>query len=98
MADSLLLIDHAEGVLTLTLNRPEKLNALVLSLYDTLREVFAQVRQDAAVGAVVLTGKGRAFCSGQDIAEFPVSPSDASCGRWTNPFWPRSTAWPLGPG
>ena len=68
MAD-VLLVDRADGVATLTLNRPESMNSLSvelkLALLDTLREVAA----DPAVRAVVLTGAGRGFCVGQDLRE-----------------------------
>jgi enoyl-CoA hydratase/carnithine racemase len=59
----------AGGVLTLTLNRPAVLNALTLELYAELRDLFADLAHDDAVKAVVVTGEGRAFCSGGDVNE-----------------------------
>jgi 2-(1,2-epoxy-1,2-dihydrophenyl)acetyl-CoA isomerase len=64
-----LLIDRADGVATLTMNRPESLNSLSIQLKDALVEGLADVAADDAVRAVVLTGTGRGFCVGQDLAE-----------------------------
>jgi 2-(1,2-epoxy-1,2-dihydrophenyl)acetyl-CoA isomerase len=68
MAD-VLLIDRADGVATLTLNRPESMNSLSLELKNALVEALADVASDTSVRAVVLTGNGRGFCVGQDLAE-----------------------------
>lgn len=56
-----------EGIATLTLNRPEVLNALTFESYAELRDLLQAFRDDEAVKAVVLTGAGRAFCSGGDV-------------------------------
>lgn len=56
-----------EGVATITLNRPEVLNALTLEMYAQLRDLFEALRDDKSVQAVVITGAGRAFCSGGDV-------------------------------
>jgi len=64
-----LLINRSEGVATLTLNRPESLNSLSLELKEALIAGLAEVKDDPAVRAVVLTGAGRAFCVGQDLRE-----------------------------
>jgi len=63
------LYDHdREGsVVTLTLNRPDKLNALTFQVYDELRNTFWALSDEEDVGAVVLTGRGRAFCTGGDV-------------------------------
>lgn len=55
------------GVATLTLNRPERLNALTFEVYRELTDVFAALKDEADVRAVVITGQGRAFCSGGDV-------------------------------
>jgi enoyl-CoA hydratase/carnithine racemase len=68
MADPFLL-DVSGGVATVTLNRPERLNALVFDAYAALRDYFASLRKDKAVRAVVLTGAGRGFCSGGDVRD-----------------------------
>jgi 2-(1,2-epoxy-1,2-dihydrophenyl)acetyl-CoA isomerase len=62
------LRQEREGaVLVLTLNRPERRNALTPALYDALLEALHDAAGDAAVGAVVLTGAGTAFCAGGDV-------------------------------
>jgi enoyl-CoA hydratase/carnithine racemase len=55
------------SIATITLNRPEVLNALTLEIYAQLRDLFEDLRHDEAVKAVVITGAGRAFCSGGDV-------------------------------
>jgi 2-(1,2-epoxy-1,2-dihydrophenyl)acetyl-CoA isomerase len=57
----------SEGVATLTLNRPERLNALSTPIMEGLLEALPRLAWDAAVGVVVLTGAGRAFCAGGDV-------------------------------
>jgi 2-(1,2-epoxy-1,2-dihydrophenyl)acetyl-CoA isomerase len=69
MSDAPLLIDRDGAVLTLTLNRPDALNALNISLKDALRRAVYDVRTDTDCRAVVITGAGRAFCVGQDLRE-----------------------------
>jgi len=56
-----------EGVAIVTLDRPERLNALTFEVYAELRDFFKALDGDAAVRAVVLTGEGRGFCSGGDV-------------------------------
>jgi enoyl-CoA hydratase/carnithine racemase len=57
------------GVATITFNRPEKLNALTFEIYGELTQRFAALQTDDSVRAVVITGAGRAFCSGGDVHE-----------------------------
>src|SRR4051794_24061530 len=64
-----LLVERADGVLTLTLNRPDSLNSLNLALKIALREAIEAADADPACRAVLLTGAGRAFCVGQDLKE-----------------------------
>ncbi|MCH7667390.1 MAG: enoyl-CoA hydratase family protein [Acidobacteria bacterium] len=61
--------DRETGVATVTLNRPERLNALTFEVYRELREVFLALDTEPGVRAVVLTGAGRAFCSGGDVED-----------------------------
>lgn len=68
MSDTVQL-DVTGAVATVTLNRPEGMNALTNEMKEALLEVVASVRDDDAVRAVVLTGTGRAFCVGQDLRE-----------------------------
>ena len=62
-----LLCDIDEGVATVTLNRPEKRNALSNTLTPALREILLSLETDDAVRCVVLTGAGTAFCAGGDV-------------------------------
>jgi enoyl-CoA hydratase/carnithine racemase len=55
------------GVATLTFQRSERLNSLTFDVYTEMRDVLAQLNDEDAVRAVVLTGEGRAFCSGGDV-------------------------------
>lgn len=66
MSDTVLL-NIENSIATITLNRPESLNAMSTELLDTLVKVGKQVAEDDDVRAVVLTGAGRAFCAGGDI-------------------------------
>jgi enoyl-CoA hydratase/carnithine racemase len=61
--------DAATGVATITLNRPERLNALTFEVYAELRDAFAALDTEPGVRAVVITGAGRAFCSGGDVED-----------------------------
>lgn len=62
-------LDVSDRVATITLSRPERLNALTFEVYADLRELFHQLPQRSDVAAVVLTGEGRGFCSGGDVDE-----------------------------
>ncbi|MNQ92079.1 1,2-epoxyphenylacetyl-CoA isomerase [compost metagenome] len=62
--------DLDRGVLTLRLNRPEAMNAINEGLHEELSRVFAEIAADREVHAVVLTGEGRGFCGGGDLAWF----------------------------
>jgi 2-(1,2-epoxy-1,2-dihydrophenyl)acetyl-CoA isomerase len=64
-----LLTERADGVVTLTLNRPDSLNSFDLSLKEALRDTLADLNGDDSCRAVVLTGAGRGFCAGQDLVE-----------------------------
>ena len=68
---------------TITLNRPETLNAFTPEMHKELRAALEQARDDAAMRAVLLTGAGRGFCSGQDLSQRRVEPrrgADRSVG------------------
>lgn len=62
-----LLIDRCDGWLRLTLNRPDKLNALTRELIAALTQALRECADDPDIRAVLLTGAGRGFCSGQDL-------------------------------
>ena len=57
------------GIATITLNRPERLNALTFEVYKELRDRFQRLDTEAGVRAIIITGAGRAFCSGGDVED-----------------------------
>src|SRR5688572_25240930 len=95
-----ILVSLESGVLAITLNRPEKLNALNPEMHQLLREAFERAASDAAVRCVLLTGAGRGFCTGQDLSERKLAPGAApldlslSLGSNYNPLVRRMRALP----
>ena len=87
-----ILISLEAGVQTITLNRPDKLNAFLPEMHQELRRALEQALDDAAIRAVLLTGAGRAFCAGQDLSQRKVDPGAApidlsvSLGSYYNPL------------
>ncbi len=69
MAAEMVLRGDRAGVRTLTLNRPDKLNALSAGLVDALSDALAEAAQDEAVRVIVIGGAGRSFCAGYDLEE-----------------------------
>jgi 2-(1,2-epoxy-1,2-dihydrophenyl)acetyl-CoA isomerase len=69
MTDAPVLYDLTDGVATITLNRPEAMNSLDVATKVLLRETVQHVADDPAARCLVLTGTGRAFCTGQDLKE-----------------------------
>jgi 2-(1,2-epoxy-1,2-dihydrophenyl)acetyl-CoA isomerase len=62
-----ILVEHTDGVALITLNRPDRLNALVNTMMAQLVDAVAEAARDPAVGCVVVTGTGRGFCAGGDV-------------------------------
>src|SRR5262245_33393109 len=89
---SSLLVSLDAAVLSLTLNRPDKLNAFNPEMHQLIKAAFERARDDSAVRAVLLTGAGRAFCAGQDLSERNVAPGAApidlavTIGSYYNPL------------
>jgi len=89
---SSVLVSLESGVLQVTLNRPEKLNALNPEMHQLLRRALERALDEAEVRVVLLTGAGRGFCAGQDLSERDVSPGAApidlsvSLGSHYNPL------------
>ena len=80
-----ILFDREDGIATVTLNRPAKLNAYTLEMGDEVVDAFARARDDAAVRAVVLTGAGRAFCAGVDLEQLRAHLKATDAGRAADP-------------
>ena len=70
-----ILFDRIDGVAKLTLSRPDVLNSFNRSMAKELVDALAQIATDSSLRAVLLTGAGRGFCAGQDLAE--AAPKDA---------------------
>src|SRR3546814_3095215 len=84
----LLLVDNTDGVVTLTLNRPDQFNVLSEELLDALGRSLADIAADDQVRCVVLADNGRAFCAGHDLKQMRENCDQryyeqlfASCGR-----------------
>ncbi len=72
MTEPKLLLERNDGVLTLILNRPAKLNAIDNELAASLRKALDSAAVDSSVRAIRLRGNGRAFCAGRDVSEAPT--------------------------
>jgi 2-(1,2-epoxy-1,2-dihydrophenyl)acetyl-CoA isomerase len=68
-------LEISQGVATLTLNRPERLNSLTHAMLTELNNALATARLDTSVRCLLLTGAGRAFCTGQDLDDESVDPA-----------------------
>ena len=69
MSEATILFEVAEGVATITLNRPDKLNVFNEAMQGELAAAFDRIEADPRVRAVLLTGAGRGFCAGQDLGD-----------------------------
>ena len=71
------LYERSGAVCTITLNRPQALNSFTRQMHEQLRSALCQAADDREVRCVVLTGAGRAFCSGQDLSDEGAAPAPA---------------------
>lgn len=101
MEPVLVSLDAAQlpGVLRITLNRPEKLNAFNPALHEGLAAAMARAESDHAVRCVLITGAGRGFCAGADLTQRDMksdAPIDLGAGldAWYNPLVKRMRALP----
>ena len=89
---SSILVSLDGGILSITLNRPDKLNAFNPEMHQLLKAAFERARDEPAVRAVLLTGSGKGFCAGQDLSERNVAPGAApidlavTIGSYYNPL------------
>lgn len=71
-----LILEREGAIATLTLNRPESLNAMTRQMGVELNDAFVQVRDDAEARVLVVTGAGRAFCAGEDVKQRPADSAE----------------------
>ncbi|HEX6692887.1 MAG TPA: 2-(1,2-epoxy-1,2-dihydrophenyl)acetyl-CoA isomerase PaaG [Burkholderiales bacterium] len=89
---SSILVSLDAGVLSVTLNRPDKLNAFNPEMHQLLKAALERARDEAEVRAVLLTGAGKGFCAGQDLSQRNVAPGSApidlavTIGSYYNPL------------
>ena len=95
------LLSIEDGVATLTLNRPDRINSFNVAMHEALRAHLATIEADPAIRAVIVTGAGRGFCAGQDLADRATRPGEAppdlgqTIETWYNPLVRRLRALPL---
>jgi 2-(1,2-epoxy-1,2-dihydrophenyl)acetyl-CoA isomerase len=75
MSDSTILYENAQGIARITLNRPDKLNSFTQTMHAALRSALDDAERDPATRVIVLSGSGRGFCAGQDLADAGVDPT-----------------------
>jgi enoyl-CoA hydratase/carnithine racemase len=80
-AEPVLLVERADGYATLTLNRPEKRNALSVELRDEISNALDALAGDTAISAVIVTGAGPVFSAGFDLSEFQRAAEDDAFDR-----------------
>ncbi len=84
------IVFEKEGsVAHLALNRPDRLNAYSVAMRDDFAEALHAVAEDEEISALLITGRGRAFCAGADLSEFGTAPSQviARNARWQRDVW-----------
>jgi len=82
MTYNTLVIEKNDGIATLKLNRPDRLNALSVEMGQELKDAIETLKNDLESRVLVVTGEGRAFCAGEDVKERPGD-SDAARQIWT---------------
>ncbi len=90
---SQILVEQADAVLTITLNRPEKLNAYTPVMMGELISAVTAANEDRSIGAIVVTGAGRGFCAGADIEAVFSKNLDADQEAAPPPRETRGTDW-----
>jgi len=92
------LVSLEAGVLGITLNRPEKLNAFNPAVHKALAEAMTRAESEAAVRCLLITGAGRGFCAGQDLTERDMKAAAIDLGSgletWYNPLVKRMRVLP----
>jgi 2-(1,2-epoxy-1,2-dihydrophenyl)acetyl-CoA isomerase len=76
MSYETILFDIAKGFAKLTLNRPDRLNSFTVEMHGEVAEALSRVEQDPDIRVLLITGAGRGFCAGQDLADRAVAPGE----------------------
>ncbi|PKB80173.1 MAG: hypothetical protein BZY88_09645 [SAR202 cluster bacterium Io17-Chloro-G9] len=84
-----LIFENLNGLAHISLNRPQVLNAYNIQMRDDFSQALSAVAEDPGVGALLISGQGRAFCAGADLTEFGTAPSQvvARHVRWERDVW-----------
>jgi 2-(1,2-epoxy-1,2-dihydrophenyl)acetyl-CoA isomerase len=96
-----ILFELAGGIAKLTLNRPDKLNSFTVAMHREVRDALERVQAEKGTRVLVLTGAGRGFCAGQDLADRAVAPGAApvdlgdSVEKWYAPLVRTLRALPM---
>jgi len=77
VSEPTILYDLRDGIARITLNRPDRLNSFTVAMHGELRAALERVQGDKSARVLVLTGAGRGFCAGQDLADRAVAPGGA---------------------
>jgi len=76
MSYSTIQYETANGIATLTLNRPDKLNAFNTEMHGEVKDALKGLKKDSDIRVLLMTGAGRGFCAGQDLSDRSVAPGD----------------------
>jgi 2-(1,2-epoxy-1,2-dihydrophenyl)acetyl-CoA isomerase len=76
MSEPSILLERRDGYRVVTLNRPDQLNAFNDAMHAELRKAIVEIEADASCRALLITGSGRGFCAGQDLADRLVKPGE----------------------
>lgn len=80
-----ILFDLSDGIATITMNRPDKLNAYITPMGEEVTQVIRDARDDDAVRAIILTGAGRGFCAGVDLEHLKVHEAGGNAAAGSGP-------------
>ena len=80
-----ILVDISDGIETITLNRPDKLNAYITPMGDEVTRVIREARDDDEIRAIILTGAGRGFCAGVDLEHLKVHEAGGNAAEGNGP-------------
>ena len=85
MSEEVLLLEKSDGIATITLNRPQAMNALSRQLSDALSAAFREIQDDPDVRVAIVTGNGKAFCAGMDLKELGTGGDESRGTKIGNP-------------